>query len=208
MQRRTALPLSRGPETEGGGDEKRTRQVPKRNATPAGMSQVSHPSSPSPQAAQPSGGRAQGQGTGCCSSSSRRSPDTASPLIWASVSPICKHTSNTGMFLPGLGEGVMGRGATVRSPRRAHHPRRWMFAVWPRGVVSGARWEKLALLRAEGMLCPALGPLWGCNNLLSAVDLPDLEEAPPETQVHFPLPWAPGQSQVSDPLTQQRAEPG
>lgn len=40
-----ALPLKRETETEGG-NEKRTKQVPERKVTPAGMSQVSHPPPP------------------------------------------------------------------------------------------------------------------------------------------------------------------
>lgn len=61
-----ALPLKRETETEGG-NEKRTKQVPERKVTPAGMSQVSHPPPPtSPQAAHPSGQRAHRQGIGCC----------------------------------------------------------------------------------------------------------------------------------------------
>lgn len=55
---------------------------------------------------------------------------------------------------------------------------------------------------------PHAGSSVGLKHLLSAVDLLDLEESPPETQGHLPLPWAPGQSRVSGPLTQQRAEAG
>lgn len=73
--------------------------------TSAETGQVSLPSSrPS---IRPEG--AQRQEISCCILSTHPSPDTASPLTWASVSPICKHTSNSGSFYQGWGEGRSAR---------------------------------------------------------------------------------------------------
>lgn len=82
-----------------------------------------------------------------------------------------------------------------------------MVALWPRGM-RGARREKLTPVKSLKHAVPHAGSFVGLKHLLSAADLLHLEESPRETQGHLPLPWAPGQSQVSDPLTQQRAEPG
>lgn len=82
-----------------------------------------------------------------------------------------------------------------------------MFGL-AQGSGEGSQVGKANTVKNLKHAMPHVGSFVGLKHLLSAVDLPDLEEPPPETQGHLPLPWAPGQSQVSDPLTQQRAELG
>lgn len=67
---------------------------------------------------------------------------------------------------------------------------------------------KANLVRSPKRAMAHAGSSVGLKHLLGAADLPDLEQSPPESQGHLPLLRAPGRTQVSDPLTQQRAEPG
>lgn len=46
------------------------------------------------------------------------------------------------------------------------------------------------------------------TSFLSRLTLKTQRDCHSKTQGHLPLPLAPGQCQISDPLTQQRAEPG
>lgn len=127
------------------------------------------------------------------------------------------------MFLPELEEGEMGRGCCFPDveDRELTTPGGGCLRFGPGELGGGGiRWEKLTVnLRHANMLSPKVGPLWGWKSrptcphggwklFLSAGDLPDPEGPSPETQGHLPLPLAPGQNQVSDPLTQHRAEPG
>lgn len=101
-------------------------QVAKRKVTPVGMGQVSHSC---PQAAQPPGQREPtGRELAVVVQVPTAVTDTASPLTWASVSPLCKHTSNTGTTLGWGKEWWEGLLAQIPSSP----PQEVDVCVWPR----------------------------------------------------------------------------